>query len=168
MTTPVPPFGGAKAAGGASGQRYILTGALVLLAACAVPACAPRLHTVPGEEVGRAQEVAFGTVLSVNPIRIELNSGIGLGTGAAMGAIAGSKANGNERRVIATILGGLAGGVAGYAAESRLRSSTGVEVTVRLDGGRVIAVVQEDVSERLSTGDRVRVVYRGMTVRVGR
>ena len=44
----------------------------------------------------------------------------------------------------------------------------GVEVTVRLDKGRVIAITQPTGKENFKPGDRVRVVSDGRTARVTR
>ena len=57
---------------------------------------------------------------------------------------------------------------AGAALEEVATRKPGVEVTVRLENGRVIAVVQEDQGEGFRVGERVRVVNDGGTTRVAR
>ena len=58
--------------------------------------------------------------------------------------------------------------LAGAALEEVATRKPGVEVTVRLENGRVIAVVQEDQGEGFRVGERVRVVNDGGTTRVAR
>ena len=64
-------------------------------------------------------------------------------------------------------VGAVAGGVAGQAAEQGATRQTGLEITVKLDGGRLIAVTQA-ADETFQPGDRVRVLSDGATSRVTR
>jgi outer membrane lipoprotein SlyB len=59
----------------------------------------------------------------------------------------------------------VAGGVAGQAAEQGATRQTGLEITVKLDSGRLIAVTQA-ADESFKPGDRVRVLSDGATARV--
>ena len=57
--------------------------------------------------------------------------------------------------------------MAGAAIEEGVTRSTGVEITVKLNSGKTIAVVQGlSPNERFSVGDRVRVLYAGKNTRV--
>ena len=61
----------------------------------------------------------------------------------------------------------LAGGVAGSAVEEGTTRQKGVEITVKLDGGRMIAVTQAaDDKEMFKAGDRVRILSGGGVTRV--
>lgn len=118
-------------------------------------------------EARQAYSVRMGVVTHVRPVRIEgTESGVGTLTGGVVGGIAGSNVGGGKGQIIGTVLGALAGSMAGAAAEESLTRRPGVEVTVRLDSGRTIAVVQEDTGEQFLVGDRVRVIKSGRTVRV--
>lgn len=118
-------------------------------------------------EARRVYEVKLGVVESVRNVKIEgTESGVGALAGGVVGGIAGSSVGGNRDQAIGTTLGALAGGIAGAAAEEALTRKPGVEITVRLDSGRIIAVVQEDTGERFAVGDRVRVLESGGQVRV--
>jgi outer membrane lipoprotein SlyB len=66
------------------------------------------------------------------------------------------------------VLGAVVGGLAGAATEEVTTRKTGVEVTVTLDSGRTIAMVQEDKGENFKVGERVRVLESGGQVRVSR
>ena len=120
-------------------------------------------------ETRRVMTVDYGTVESVRSVRIEgTRSGIGAISGAAVGGIAGSAVGGGRGSTIATVLGATAGLAAGSAIESRATSAPGVEVTVRLQNGQTIAIVQEDQGENLRPRDYVRVIRDGSTARVSR
>ncbi|MBL8506337.1 MAG: glycine zipper 2TM domain-containing protein, partial [Methylobacillus glycogenes] len=90
---------------------------------------------------------------------------IGGGAGAVVGGIAGSSVGGGKGQAIATVLGALVGGLAGAAAEEGVTRKDGLEITVKLENGTMLAIVQEaDVA--FSPGDKVRLVESGGTTRV--
>lgn len=112
-----------------------------------------------------AQEVQYGTVESVRPVLIEgTKSNVGTVAGAALGGLAGSNIGGGKGRIAGAIGGAVLGGVAGAAAEEGITRRQGLEITVRLDNGRTLAVTQE-ADEPFNPGERVRVVssYSGTT-----
>lgn len=118
-------------------------------------------------ETRRVYEVRMGVVENVRSVRIEgTASGIGAASGAAVGGIAGSSVGGGKGQAIGAVVGAVAGGVAGAAAEEAITRKPGLEITVRLDSGRIIAVVQEDTGERFAVGERVRVLESGGQARV--
>ena len=51
---------------------------------------------------------------------------------------------------------------------AKFQKQTGIEVTVRLDSGQHLAVVQADGGENFRSGERVRVLRDGATTRVTR
>jgi len=131
------------------------------------------MSTLTGEsysrdEARRPQSVQFGMVEYVRPVVIEgTKTGVGAVSGAAVGGIGGSTIGGGKGSAAAAVLGAVAGGVAGGMAEESLTKRQGVELTVRLDSGQIIAVVQE-VSSTTSfqVGDRVRVLTLNGETRV--
>ena len=58
---------------------------------------------------------------------------------------------------IAAVLGGVAGGVIGNKVENAATKKVGVELSVQLDDGELISVVQK-AEEPFSVGDRVRLL----------
>jgi outer membrane lipoprotein SlyB len=90
---------------------------------------------------------------------------IGAGAGAVVGGVAGSTVGSGKGRVLGTALGAVLGGLGGAAAEEGLTRQKGVEITVRLDSGRMLAITQA-VDEEFRVGDRVRVLSSGGTTRV--
>ena len=143
------------------------------------------------DQVQQAQEVRLGYVESVRPVMIEgTKSGVGAVSGAALGGVAGSSigkgkgqvagavggavlgglagstVGGGRGQIAATVGGAVAGGAAGNAIAGTTRA--GVEVTVQLDNGRTVAVVQEGSPDQFRAGDRVNVASDGVTTRVTR
>lgn len=62
----------------------------------------------------------------------------------------------------------MAGGLAGAAAEEGVTRKQGVEVTLKMDNGELLAVTQEDGGENFQPGERVRLLQDGGTTRVTR
>ncbi|MCU0933777.1 MAG: glycine zipper 2TM domain-containing protein [Thiobacillaceae bacterium] len=121
------------------------------------------------KEARQAYEVKMGVVQHVRSVRLEgTDSGVGTVAGGAVGGIAGSEVGGGKGSYVGAVLGAVVGGLAGAAAEEIGTRKPGLEVTVRLDSGRTLAVVQEDTGEQFAVGDRVRLLESGNQVRVTR
>lgn len=141
---------------------------ITLVLAAAVAGCAPGLggSSYSRDEARREQNVRLGVVESVRPVQIEgTRSGIGPAAGAVIGGVAGSGVGGGRGSSVAAVIGGVAGGVAGQALEEVGTRRNGVEVTVKLNTGAVVAIVQE-ADEEFRAGDRVRILSDGRTSRV--
>ena len=110
------------------------------------------------------QSVRFGVVESVRDVNIQPNdTGVGTAAGAMLGGIAGSHAGRGSGEVAGAIAGAVLGGVIGQNVEKSTNERKGIEITVLLDSGRYIAVVQE-ADESFRSGDRVRILSgRGST-----
>lgn len=120
-------------------------------------------------ETRRVQEVRMGVIEDVRTVRIEgTSSGVGAAAGTVVGGVAGSGIGGGRGRVVGAVLGAVAGGVAGSAIEESSTRKPGLELTIRLETGRVIAIVQEDDGTDFRRGDRVRVIGSGGQARVSR
>lgn len=118
------------------------------------------------DQAKQVQQVEFGTVQSVRTVLIEgTDSIIGSGAGTVIGAIAASNIGQGKGSAVAAIVGGIAGGLLGAAAEEGVTRQDGLEITVQLDGGRTISLVQAaDVA--FQVGERVRVLQNGSDTRV--
>ncbi|WP_293763196.1 hypothetical protein [uncultured Aquitalea sp.] len=118
-------------------------------------------------QMRQAQTVRFGTVVSVNQVKMEgqNNELITLG-GTALGGLAGSSIGGGKGSIAAGIVGAMAGGLGAQAAQRNMGGKNALEVTVRLDeSGKMLSIVQEaDIA--LSAGQRVRVLSGGGSDRV--
>ncbi|MBP0050124.1 glycine zipper 2TM domain-containing protein [Marinobacterium sp. AK62] len=120
-------------------------------------------------QVGQAQTVQYGSVEAVTPVVIEGRTDgiVGSGTGAVVGGIAGNQVGGGSGRTLATVVGAVAGGLVGQRIEKSATERQGQEVTIRLDSGRVISVVQEvQEGQYFQPGERVRVLGQGGSLKV--
>ena len=141
-------------------RRLALVAALALAAAGCVPVPGPNVYG-PGQ-AARVQSVEFGVVESVRDVRIAgFRSGAGRVRGAMVGSIAGSY-------VVGSIIGAILGGVIGGAMEEGATQRQGVEITVRLESGALVAIVQDVEEPGYKPGDRVRVLSDGVMSRVTR
>ena len=139
---------------------------LIILSSFLLTACAAGLGSkdyARGQARG-VQRVQMGVVEHIRVVRIEgTKTGIGSVAGAAVGSVAGSEIGHGKGRTVGSILGAVAGGVAGAAAEEGLTRQKGLEITVLLDNGRMLAITQA-ADEEFKVGDRVRVLTgRGVT-----
>ena len=118
------------------------------------------------DDARKVQTVKTGVVESVRQVKLEgTKTPIGTVAGGAIGGIAGSSIGGGRGSAIAAVLGAVVGGLAGSAAEEGITRKDGIEITVKLDGGAMIAIVQE-ADETFKPGDKVRIVENSDTSRV--
>jgi outer membrane lipoprotein SlyB len=141
--------------------------AVVVVAGCASPGLGGGNYT--RGQVRGEQSVRLGTVESVRDVVIDAtNTGTGTLAGAALGGVAGSTAGrGNRANAAGAIAGAVVGGLVGNAIEKNANDRRGVEVTVRLEGGQMIAITQEK-DEEFRVGDRVRILSGQGATRVSR
>ncbi len=116
-------------------------------------------HSVPHASVGASHRVENGTVVSVQTVRIEGQSGyVGYQTGTLLGAGVGQTIGAGTGRAAASLGGAAVGGLVGLAAEKAMTEKFGQEITIELDRGRLIAIVQEETDPAFRSGDRVTVL----------
>jgi len=128
--------------------------ASLLMAGCASPGVGGANYT--RAQTRGEQSVRLGTVESVRDVIIDAdNTGTGSLAGVAIGGIAGSTVGGGYR---ANAAGAIVGAVVG---------GQGIEVTVRLEGGKIIAVTQGK-DEDFRAGDRVKIMSGQGATRVSR
>ncbi|OYY96270.1 MAG: hypothetical protein B7X95_04060 [Methylophilaceae bacterium 17-44-8] len=140
----------------------------VMLASLVLIACASSNSgsVYKREDARKVQTVKTGIVESVRQVKLEgTKSPVGTVAGGAIGGIAGSSIGGGRGSAIAAVIGAVAGGLAGSAAEEVVTRKDGIEITVKLDGGGLIAIVQE-ADETFQLGEKVRIVENGETSRV--
>jgi outer membrane lipoprotein SlyB len=141
----------------------LMAASLALLGGCA--------SGVGGKDYSRdqtraVQEVQMGVVESVREVNIEgTKTPIGAGAGAVVGGVAGSTVGGGKGSVVGAALGAVLGGLGGAAAEEATTRQKGVEITVKLDSGRMLAITQA-ADETFQVGDRVRILSGSGATRV--
>lgn len=118
------------------------------------------------DDARKTQTVRTGIVESVRQVKLEgTKSPIGTVAGAAVGGIAGSSIGKGKGSSIGAVIGAVVGGLAGSAAEEMMTRKDALEITVKLDGGGLTAVVQE-ADEQFRAGDKVRLIESGGNTRV--
>lgn len=120
-------------------------------------------------EARRVYDVKMGVVQHVRSVKLEgTKSGIGAGAGGIIGGIGGSTVGSGKGSAIGAVVGAVVGGLAGAATEEASTRKPALEITVQLDSGQTIAVVQEDNDEKFVIGERVRILESGGQARVSR
>lgn len=139
------------------GSAALLIFALVL--GLALPGCASRSgRTYTDAEVRQAQRVQFGTVVDTQQVVVEEDPTLlGPAIGGVAGGVLGNLIGSGRGRVLATVGGAAVGALGGAAVESGLRRYDATQITVELEEGGTIAVVQQR-GEVFSRGERVRVL----------
>jgi len=120
------------------------------------------------QDVRRVQSVHSGRVMRVHLVRIQGAPEGGTMVGGVTGAFLGSTiGQGYAANTAGAIGGALLGGAIGSHAAQEMGSRNGVEITVRLDEGGTVVVVQElNPREYFYVRDRVQVVTMGGYARV--
>jgi outer membrane lipoprotein SlyB len=134
-------------------------GFLLLLCVVSLVGCASQSADVYSRSQAQRQlSVFYGTILVVDSVTIEgSQTGLGTVSGGVLGGIAGNTVGGGHGRALATAVGAIGGALIGTAVEEGSTRKNGVEITVELDSGEVIAIVQE-ADDIYAVGDRVRII----------
>lgn len=145
-------------------RLLILLAFTTLIAACASSNSG---SVYSRDEARKVQTVKTGVIESVREVKLEgTKSPIGTVAGGAVGGIAGSSIGGDGKSgMVGAVIGAVVGGLAGAAAEEGLTRTNGLEITVKLDGGGLIAIVQE-ADEVFKAGEKVRILETGGVTRV--
>ena len=147
-------------------RRLLIVPAITLL----LGGCASSLT---GDSYSRGEarsetSIRKGVVESVRYVKLEgTKSGVGAVAGGAVGGIAASGIGSGRSSSIASVLGAVAGGLVGAAAEEGVTRQQGVEITVQLDDGSLLAVVQA-ADETFVPGEKIRLLRTGGTTRVAK
>jgi len=139
----------------------------ILFTAVFLSACASSKsgNVYSRDQTKREMTVRQGVLESVRVVAMEgTKSGVGTVAGSVVGGVAGSGVGGGKGKIIGAVLGAVAGGLAGSAIEENVTQKQALELTVKLEGGRNIVVVQEGEAGEFQVGDAVRVLSdRGET-----
>ena len=120
------------------------------------------------DQTRREMRVRTGVVESIREVILEgPQTGAGTFAGAAIGGVAGSTVGSGNGQIVGAIIGAVLGGLAGSAIENDVSKKKALEISVQLDSGTLIAIVQE-AGEVFYPGDRVRILSDNKTTRVTR
>lgn len=135
-----------------------------VLAGCAYPPQSASVYHY--YQTQNEQVVRTGTVESTRNVTIaNPESGVGSMGGAALGGLAGSNIGSGTGQAAGVIAGAIAGGLLGQRVERSASDKAGIEITVRLDTGELVAITQT-ADELFRPGERVRLLSNGQTTRV--
>ena len=137
---------------------------IAVLMVLIITGCASGLggSTYSRKEARKVQTVEKGEVVMVREVQIEgTKSPIGAIAGGVMGFALGSAIGAGSGKTIAKAAGAVGGAFAGAAAEEAITRQKGLEITVKLDSGEVVAIVQGiEKNDTFNEGDRVQVLRR--------
>jgi len=141
----------------------LASGLSVAFVGCTFPSSR---RTVPAGQANVLQRSELGVVTSVREVNIEGQKGqLGLFGGGMLGGAAASGGKGVSGAVVRAG-GAVVGAVAGQAVEEVATRKRAQEISVRLDDGGTVTVVQEVTTGLFMDGDRVRVVNGGGQARI--
>jgi len=143
-----------------------------LLAVLLAQGCASSLKgdVYSRDEAQKTMNFRWGTIESTRPVVIEGDqSGKGAVAGAVIGGIAGSGVTGSRTQGLITAVGAVAGAIAGTAAEKKMSQAQGLEITLKIDDGSNVIIVQEvEKVDEFIAGDRVKVISGNGKLRVAK
>ncbi len=130
---------------------------LGLLAGCATSNTSGEVYT--RRDTLRTMDVRHGEVLMVVPVVIDGQATqLGLVAGGAIGYAIGDKIDGRGQSHVGGAVGAVTGAIVGQAIEKEITKQDGLEITIEMDNGKVIAIVQA-ATVGFAEGERVRVLY---------
>jgi outer membrane lipoprotein SlyB len=136
----------------------LASGLSVAFAGCTFPSTR---RTVPASQANVMQRAELGVVTSVREVNIEGQKGqIGMYGGGLLGGAAASGGKGVSGAVVRAG-GAVVGAVGGQAVEEVATRKRAQEISIRLDDGSTVTVVQESSTGLFMDGDRVRVMNGG-------
>ena len=150
--------------------RYtIITGTFCSIILSLLCGCASGgYETVPRSSASTTQTLDQGTVVATRNVKIEGESSqLGLYGGGIMGSAVGSTVGHGDGQVLASAGGAVVGAVVGQQVEKTMTTKIAQELTIEMDDGNTVVVVQELKDPKFTTGDRVSVLEaRGGYARV--
>lgn len=113
----------------------------------------------PSSQVAQTLRVEVGTILGVRDVVIDgTSTQVGMYGGGALGAAGASGIGRGTGSAIASAGGFLGGMIVGRQVEKMVTRKEGLEITIALDNGQTVVVVQEKKKGGFVDGDRVRVL----------
>lgn len=139
-------------------MKYLMLTLSLLL----IQGCAKSLEgdVYSRDEAQRTMNMQMATITATKPIVIEGDrSQTGKLAGGLIGGAAGYGVTESNTQALTTAIGTVAGAVVGQMAEEQLSRAQGLEITLKLDNGEDIIIVQEvdDVGDFVA-GDKVKLV----------
>lgn len=152
-------------------MKKTLLGVLVAVSVLGLSGCAtnPYGNSYGVSDAQQMQTVLTGTIVKLNAVTLQGNSGNTLGTlaGGAIGALLGSEVGGGTGSEIAAIGGGVLGSAMGSKAGQAIDTRQGVNIVIKLSNGQTVAIVQQvNPHMMFQVGEQVDIYQLGSTTRV--
>tara|TARA_B100000902_G_C27294149_1_gene908914 strand:+ start:342 stop:806 length:465 start_codon:yes stop_codon:yes gene_type:complete len=129
----------------------------LLMLSCANTSLQP--DTYERDAAQRVSNVLYGEIVSLKQVKIEGDTKSGTIVGGLVGAAAGSGVSDSKpESEIGAVLGGAIGATLGGNLSKNIRAVDGVQLTINMDDGRTISLVQEVGGYNFSIGDLVEVI----------
>ncbi|MDQ8203380.1 glycine zipper domain-containing protein [Pelagicoccus sp. SDUM812003] len=113
---------------------------------------------MPRSVAGQVQRVDPGTVVATRTVEIDGEATyLGQSGGAIVGSAVGQSIGSGDGRILASAGGAVVGGIVGGMVEKELSKKRAQELTISLDDGNTVVVIQELEDVGFIEGDRVNV-----------
>lgn len=130
--------------------------------------------TYSSNQVGVAQSVHVGTILSIKNVTIQTNAqgnntgpnAIGTVGGGVLGGLLGSAVGGGLGKDLATAAGAIGGAILGNDIEDMADKTSALQMAIELQDGSVISVVQKAQAGEFTVGQKVEIIGTGADVKV--
>lgn len=148
--------------------RTVFAAAILVI----LQACASSLEgdVYSRNEAQSSMSFQWATIEAIKPVVIEGDrSNKGALAGGLIGGAAGHAATGSSTQPLVTAVGAVAGAIAGQAVEEKATRAQGAEISLKMDNGEHIIIVQEvkNLGE-FAVGERVRVIAGSGKLRVAK
>ena len=138
-------------------NKFLIIFLFLFFGGCANSSLQP--DTYDRSSVQKISNVLYGEVVSLKNVVIDGSTSSGSIVGGLVGAATGSNVSDSKpESEIGAVLGGAIGATIGGNLSKNLQSSDGIQLTLNMDDGRTISVVQEVGSYKFSIGDLVEVI----------
>nr|WP_255306855.1 glycine zipper 2TM domain-containing protein [Gilliamella apicola] len=123
------------------------------------------------DQAKQVQQVSYGTVVSVRPVKIQANASNGksenvagsLG-GAVLGGVLGNTIGDGTGRVLAVATGAIGGAILGDAIQDKTSQASAVELEIKQENGSNIVIIQKGSANNFYAGQPVRLVTNGKKI----
>lgn len=123
------------------------------------------------DQAKQVQQVSYGTVVSVRPVKIQTNASDGsseniLGSlgGAVLGGVLGNTVGNGTGQAVAIATGAIGGAVLGSTIENQASQTSAVELEIQRENGGNIIIVQKGSANDFFAGQKVRLVSNGKQI----
>ena len=130
---------------------------ICLFTSCANSSLKP--DTYDRESVQKVSNVLYGEIVTLKKLTIEGETKSGTIVVGQEGAAAGTQVSDSKpESEIGAVIGGAIGATLGGNVSKNIQSVEGIQLTINMDDGRTISVVQETSQYSFSIGDLVEVI----------